>query len=530
MCESVLPPHFCMIRWYAILAALLLSTGTMARAADVALGAFTDQSDIGAPSTAGAGAADYDVAEGTYTISGGGANTWQSADAFHYVWKKIPAASDISLAATIDFAPATAGADPHRKAFLMIRQSLDDNSPYADACVHGNGLTAIQWRDTKADPTYETESQANGPKRLRIEKRGDYLSMSFGSSDQDLRPAGGACKVRFTGDIFVGLGVCAHNAARMEKVIFSDVSIKNLAAATSNRTKLISTLETIQVSSKDRKAVFVITQSGLQRAEAPNWSADNMLYFNNRGKMFKIKADLPAPTPPAAAPAAPVAVDLGLLTNINNDHDISPDGKLLAVSDQSQGDRQSAIWVLPVEGAGAAAPRRITDNVPSYFHGWSPDGKTLAFCGKRGDNFNIYTISVDGGPEKRLTDTVGKDDGPEYSRDGQFIYFNSDRTGSMQIWRMKPDGSNQKELTKDDRNNWFPHVSPNGRQMVFITYEKGVVDHPENKDVKLRVMNLRTGTITVLAKLFGGQGTMNVPAWSPNGQFLAFMSYQIVPQ
>ena len=188
-----------------------------------------------------------------------------------------------------------------------------------------------------------------------------------------------------------------------------------------------------------------------------------------------------------------MAVDLGLLTNINNDHDISPDGKLLAVSDQSQGDRQSAIWVFPSRAPAPQAPKRLTEKTPSYFHGWSPDGKTLAFCGKRGTPFNIYTISVDGGDEKKLTDSAGKDDGPEYTRDGQFIYFNSDRTGSMQIWRMKPDGSNQEQLTKDDLNNWFPHVSPNGQQMVFVTYEKGVVDHPENKDVQLRLMNLRTG-------------------------------------
>ncbi len=515
---------------YVLLAALFLSSGAMARAADAALGLFTDQSDVGSPSTAGAGSADFDAAKGTYTISGGGLNTWAAVDAFHYAWKKIPASSNISLTASVEFAPGTAGADPHRKAFLMIRQSLDPKSPYADACLHGNGLTAIQWRDTEGDPTFETQAQVNAPKRLRIEKRGDYLSMSFGSTDQDLQPAGGACKVKFSGDIYVGIGVCAHNAARIEKAVFSDVAIADLAPVTGNRTKMISTLETVQVSSKDRRTVYVITQPGLQRAEAPNWSSDNWLYFNNRGKMLKIKADLPASAPPAAAPAAPVAIDLGLLTNINNDHDISPDGKLLAVSDQSQGDRQSAIWVLPIEGAGAQSPKRLTEKTPSYFHGWSPDGKTLAFCGKRGTPFNIYTISVEGGAETKLTDSAGKDDGPEYTRDGQFIYFNSDRSGSMQIWRMKPDGSNQEQLTKDDLNNWFPHVSPNGQQMVFVTYEKGVVDHPENKDVQLRLMNLRTGAVTVLARLFGGQGTMNVPAWSPNGQYLAFMSYQIVPQ
>ena len=132
----------------------------------------------------------------------------------------MPATDDISLAATIDFSPATAGADPHRKAVLMIRQSLDPNSPYADACIHGNGLTAIQWRDTEGEATYETQAQANAPKRVLIEKRGDYLSMSFGSSDKDLQPAGGACKVQFTGDMYIGLGVCAQRRPHREGRLF----------------------------------------------------------------------------------------------------------------------------------------------------------------------------------------------------------------------------------------------------------------------------------------------------------------------
>jgi TolB protein len=510
-----------------LLASFLLCLGTIARAEDASLGLFTDQSDIGAPTAAGPGSAEYDADAKTYTISGTGKNIWADADAFHFVWKKVPASSDISLAATIDFAPATDGADQHRKAVVMIRQSLDASSPYADACVHGNGLTSFQHRDTAGDLTFETQAQANAPKRVRIEKRGDFFSMSFGSSNRDMQPAGGACKIQLAGDMYVGIGVCPHDATRIEKAVFADVAIQMLPAASLVGGDMISTLETILVSSKDRRAVYVLTQPRLQRAEAPNWSADNLLYFNNRGRMFKIKADLPAATPPSAAPAAPEAVDLGILTKINNDHAISPDGKFLAVSDQSQGNHQSSIWVLPLEGAVTA--RRLTDNTPSYFHGWSTDGKTLAFCGQRNNRFNVFTISIDGGAETRLTTSAGKDDGPEYSPDGKFIYFNSDRTGSMQIWRMNPDGTEQEQITKDDFNNWFPHISPNGQQMVFLTYEKGVIDHPENKDVQLRLMNFQTGKITVLAKLFGGQGTMNVPSWSPNGQYLAFMSYEIVP-
>ena len=523
-----------------LLATLLLSTASMARAADALLGLFSDQSDIGPPSTPGPGTTTYDPDKKNYTVTGGGDNMWAATDAFHFVWKKM--SGDLTFAATVEFAPST-GADPHRKAVLMIRQTLDPASPYADACLHGNGLTAIQWRDTKADPTYETQAQANAPKRVRLEKRGNYLSMSFGTSDSDLQPVGGACKIELPGEFYIGLGVGAHSAARRETATFSDIVITPLTAAAAPatatgrgaaaRTNLISTLETIQLSSKDRRAVCIITQPGLTRAEAPNWSADNFLYFNNGGKMWKVKADLPASTPPTAAIPAPAPLNLGILTFINNDHAISPDGKWLAISDQSQGNRQSAVWVVPIEGAAVTPPKRLTEATPSYFHGWSPDGKTLAFCGQRNNNFDIYTVPFDGGAgggEKRLTDSPGKDDGPEYSPDGQYIYFNSDRTGSMQIWRMKADGTAQEQLTKDDNNNWFPHISPNGQQMVFLTYEKGVLDHPENKDVQLKVMNLRTGAITVLAKLFGGQGTINVPSWSPNSQYLAFMSYQIVPQ
>ncbi len=218
-------------------------------------------------------------------------------------------------------------------------------------------------------------------------------------------------------------------------------------------------------------------------------------------------------------------IDTGFADHLNNDHGISPDARQLAISDNSQEKHDSLIYVVPIKGG---KPRRITKNSPSYWHGWSPDGKTLAFVGQRDGEFDIYTIPVTGGEETRLTTAKGLDDGPEYSPDGQYIYFNSESTGHMQIWRMNADGSNQEQVFSDDYNNWFPHTSPDGQWMVFLTYERDVTGHPENKDVMLRLMSLSDKKITVLAKLFGGQGTINVPSWSPDSKQVAFVSYQFV--
>ena len=128
-----------------------------------------------------------------------------------------------------------------------------------------------------------------------------------------------------------------------------------------------------------------------------------------------------------------------------------------------------------------------------------------------------------------MTTAKGLDDGPEYAPDGNYIYFNSVRTGLMQIWRMKPDGSGQEQVFNDEYNNWFPHISPDGKWMVFLSFDKSVEGHPPNKDVVLRVMSMIDKKITVLAKLLGGQGTINVPSWSPDSTRLAFVSYQLIP-
>ena len=158
----------------------------------------------------------------------------------------------------------------------------------------------------------------------------------------------------------------------------------------------------------------------------------------------------------------------------------------------------------------------MTLNRPSYWHGWSPDGKTLAYCGIRDQVFDIYTIPVEGGEETRLTFGEGRNDGPDYGHDGAWIYFNSSRSGRMQIWRVRPDGSDVTRVTDSEYGDWFPHPSPDGKHLLVLSYDGDVFDHPRDLDVRLRLMNPDGGNARVLFSLFGGQGTINVPNWSPD--------------
>jgi Tol biopolymer transport system component len=172
----------------------------------------------------------------------------------------------------------------------------------------------------------------------------------------------------------------------------------------------------------------------------------------------------------------------------------------------------------------------VTEKGPSYLHGWSPDGKRLAYCAERGGQYDIYTISVDGGAETQLTNLPGLDDGPEYSPDGKYIWFNSVRSGLMQVWRMEADGSNPTHMVKEDANCWFPHVSPDNQWIIYIAYGKDDVkpgDHPANKNVELRLMPAAGGESRTIVKLFGGQGTINVNSWAPDNRTIAFVSYRL---
>jgi Tol biopolymer transport system component len=271
--------------------------------------------------------------------------------------------------------------------------------------------------------------------------------------------------------------------------------------------------------------------------EAPNWTVDGKaLVYNSNGNIYRIEI---------AAPGNDTQIPTGE-TRSNNDHMLSFDGKGLAISASSAELRGSYIYVLPIEGG---EPRLVTPLGPSYLHGWSPDGATLAYCADRNGNYDVYTIAADGSaPEVRLTTAEGLDDGPEYSPDGKHIWFNSVRSGLMQVWRMRADGSQQTQITFDEtRNSWFPHVSPDGAKVVFIAYATGDVApgaHPAGKNVELRLMKAgeccgkcgggecacnscgKWGEPETVVKLFGGQGTINVHSWSPCSRYFAFVSYE----
>jgi TolB protein len=505
------------------------------------VGMFEGHRDVGYVDPQYPGSVDYDAAKGTYTVAGSGENMWFDKDAFQFAWKEV--SGDVSLSAKIEFLGE--GKNPHRKAVLMVRQNLEGDSPYADVALHGVGLTSLQYRDEKGGQTHEVQANISGPKRVRIVKRGDYFTMWAGGANAKFELAGATGKIVLTEPFYVGIGVCSHEKDAIERAVFSEVELKELKEGSTGKgsqrssnsghasgvensagmeaqaggeapaAKLYSMLEIMNAESTDRRAIYVAEG----RFEAPNWMPDGKnLIFNRKGRIEKI----------AMTGGTPETIDTGFAVRCNNDHGISPDGKELVVSDQSQDEQhRSQVYLLPV---GGGTPRLITKNAPSYWHGWSPDGKTLAFVGQRSGEFDIYTISTEGGEEHRMTTAKGLDDGPEYTPDGKFIYFNSERTGHMQIWKMKADGSEQAQVTFGPDNDWFPHFSPDGEEMVFLTYEPSVTGHPENKDVALRMMTVKDGKIRVVGKLFGGQGTINVPSWSPDGKQFAFVSYALVEE
>ncbi len=254
-----------------------------------------------------------------------------------------------------------------------------------------------------------------------------------------------------------------------------------------------------------------------QHIEAPNWTPDGKyLLVNGGGRLYEVALDHPVLEP----------IPTGDITRLNNDHGVSPDGKTLVIS-------AGHMYTLPRAGG---VPRQVTSLSPSYYHGWSPDGKMLAYCARRDENFDIYVIPVQGGNEIRVTTHPGHDDGPDYSPDGRWIYFNSDRNGSTSVWRVpagqsSPQDDHAELVTPGVRADWFPHPSPDGKWLVYLSYPEGTPGHPANRPVELRLIPLDTGTPAqqnpqVLEAFTGGQGTINVNSWSPDSKAFAYVRYR----
>ncbi len=470
-----------------------------------ALGLFEHSADVGQISLPGS--AQFDAATEQYRITGSGANMWGAEDAFHFVWRQ--ASGDLELSTQVAFEGS--GGHEHRKAGVMVRQGPEPDAAYVDAIVHGNGLICLQYRSDRGGETREIQAPFEAPATVRLERDGDLFTLSVARTDGVFHPAG-SMTVRLTDPVCVGLAVCSHDATRKDTAVLSDVAFENAGVVADASRVVESTLEIINVETLQRRIVHRLTD----HFEAPNWSPDGQtLVFNSHGRLYTIPV----------TGGTPRQIESGPADNCNNDHGFSPDGKWLAISHNAPG-TGSLIYVIPSTGG---QPRQVTQRGPSYWHGWSPDGKTLAYCAERDGEFDVYTIGVEGGAETRLTTAPGLDDGPEYSPDGAYIYFNSVRSGLMKIWRMRPDGSRQEQVTSDaDYADWFAHPSPDGKWLVFLSYDKSVEGHPANQQVTLRLMPTAGGQPRIIAHLFGGQGTINVPSWSLDGKQVAFVSYRLI--
>jgi TolB protein len=482
-------------------------TMTTTTAQEMPPGIFETHSDIGKVGIPGS--VNYIPETQEYTMEGSGKNTWFDRDEFHFLYKKIK--GDFILTANVEFVGK--GVDPHRKIGWMARNSLDTSSAHVSAVIHGDGLTSMQYRKTGYGETEEIRSPAAGPVVVQLERKGNRFIMSVASLGEPFI-ANELTGMSLDEEVFAGLFICSHNPVVLEKAVFRNVRITLPAPEgfVPYRDYIGSNLEILDMES-GRRTIILQTPEAIQ---APNWTADGRcLIYNADGLLFSF--DLEKNTISK--------INSGFATANNNDHVLSFDGKMLGISHHSKDDSgRSIVYTLPVEGS--ENPERITALGPSYLHGWSPDGKYLLYTGARNDKYDIYRIPVSTKEEIRLTDAEGLDDGSEYTPDGKYIYFNSNRTGMMQIWRMKPDGSEQEQITSDGYNDWFPHISPDGKRIVFLSYGKEVNsgDHPYYKPVYLRQMPAGGGKPTIIAYLYGGQGTLNVPSWSPDSRKIAFIS------
>jgi Tol biopolymer transport system component len=473
------------------------------------IGIFEGHGDIG--NGVKPGSTVFIPATGQYVISGSGSNMWTDHDEFQFAWKKMK--GDFILYTRAEFLGPWV--DYHKKIGWIVRQSLDGRSPHVNAVVHGDGLTSLQFRRTAGAQTEEHRLKLTHANILQLERKGNRYIMRAAIYGEPF-VTDTVDNIDLGDEVYVGLSVCSHNADVVETAVFSDPRIiVPFKGEADQRTQMSlgSRLELLDVASGKRTVVYELPYS----IQAPNWMPDgkHLLFNDSKGLVYRFDLETKTAT----------QINTGQVTNNNNDHVISFDGKMVALSSNVRDLGGSIIYTVPI---GGGTPRQITPRGPSYMHGWSPDGKDLVFCAERNGEFDVYKVPSAGGQEQNLTNSPGLDDGPEYTPDGQYIYFNSVRSGLMQIWRMRPDGSHQEQITHDDLNNWFAHISPDGKWFVYLSFlqeETPANIHPPYKHVYIRLLPIDgKGVPKVLAYLYGGQGSINTPSWSPDGKHIAFVS------
>ncbi|MBN2775774.1 MAG: TolB family protein [Prolixibacteraceae bacterium] len=481
------------------------------------IGDFQFNNDIGNPKINGS--AQYDKNSQEYTLKGAGYNIWFERDEFNYLYNKIE--GDFIMTANFEFIGE--GTDPHRKIGWMVRASEEENAAHATAVLHGDGLTVLQWRELKGafmrDPQDEIFPTKSWYTILQIERKGSEIIMRAAHPGEPLQLIGSHVIEDMGGEVLAGLFICSHNEDVLEQAKVWNVRIDKPVNDEFNPYSdgwLGCRLETMNVFDGKRKVIFTKPD----RFEAPNWMPDgNKLLFNMDGSLFKIPVN----------GGELEKLNTGSANRNNNDHGISFDGKLLAISSHRDGlnGGGSTVYVLPLEGGD---PQMVTEETPSYWHGWNPNNKEVVYVAQRNGKqiYNIYKNSIKGGKEVQLTFNMEGEhvDGCEFSPDGKWIYYNGSHSGTMQIWRMNPDGSAREQVTFDEYNDWFPHISPDGKWIAFISFSTDVApnDHPSYKRVMLRLMPAAGGAPKVIAYLYGGQGTINVPSWSPDSKHIAFVS------
>lgn len=489
----------------AVIIGITLTMTSIAQ--QTSLGLFQERTDVGDPKIKGSVVYNPETQE--YTMEGSGKNMWADNDEFNFLWKKIK--GDFMISATVRFIGK--GINEHRKIGIIAREHLTPGSRYADACVHGDILTSLQYRDVAGGQTGQVEISSFHPTEIMLERKGNVFSFhaaTFGETYKSVSK-----EIPLNDELYTGLFICSHDENVKEKAIFSNVRIiippaDNYVAY---RDFIGSHLEVMDVQTGHRKILLSVPNS----IQAPNWTRDgkNLIYNSSAGLLYKYHLDNHSVS----------QLNTGFAKSNNNDHVISFDGRMMAISNHVGDKRISTIFTLPIDGSDQ--PLQITaDSAHSYLHSWSPNGKELIFTGQRNGIFDIYSVDVVTKKETRLTNNPTLDDGPEYTPDGKWIYFNSVRTGTMKIWRMKPDGSQQEQVTFDEYNDWFPHISPDGKLIVYLSFPKEIdpSSHPFYQKVYLRLMSASGGVPKTIAYIFGGQGTINVPSWSPDSKRIAFVS------